>query len=146
MITDILQIIVTYCTQYNAVTCIQLNSDTYTNLYIYRLDISKNNANQKIIEQKKFSKLKILQCSSHSDINNQIYYETKGYHGMVLLDKNDICIKKILKIDSYNCNPHIHNIKHLSNTLEILCCGGFSNIDQNNLDHLKKLKIAPCFL
>lgn len=63
MIVDILQNITNMCLTKCAIRCIQMDTKLYDNIFIYSLDLSNEGSHsveQKIIEQKKFRKLKIL--------------------------------------------------------------------------------------
>ena len=76
MIVDILQTIINYCPLKNQLMCMEINTHTYNNLYVYAIDHKHTNnmskMDQKIIEQKKYSRLKILKSedSCVTDVNH----------------------------------------------------------------------------
>ena len=64
MILDTLQTIINHSLLKNQLSCMEINMYTYNNLYIYAIGYTESSygMDQKIIEQKKYNRLKILNC------------------------------------------------------------------------------------
>lgn len=127
MITDILQTIINRCALRAQIKCIKIDKYVYDNTYIYELDTygkphfpeySEHKIDQKIIEQKKFSRLRKLSCRHNIEINNVDHLaeslEELDCGGRCAIDINKIKLKKIkiLNIEG----------KHSSDKLSIGVC------------------------
>ena len=125
MILDIVQIIVNYSILKNQIVCLQINSYTYNNLYVYSLE-NIPNIDQKIIEKKMFCRLHNLNCFNNNKINNVDHLvntlEILNCGGDCGIDQTHI--SKLKNIKELHCsdNNKINNVNHLANTLEILSC------------------------
>ena len=126
------------------ISIICMNKFTYNNVFIKSL--SSPEISQHIIQQKKFSKLIILDIYDNKNINDVnhlgdtlIELNCGGYtNGVTQLGISKLKNLKYLNI--YD-NNKIKCIRNFADTLEGLNCGGgLSSISQNNLDNLTKLK------
>lgn len=108
MIIDIVQTIINHCVLRNQAKCMKINKYVYDNTFIYELDTygkphfpgyGEYKVDQKIIEQKKFSRLKKLSCYNSIEINN-IDHLTESLEeldcgGRCMIDINKTKFKKI---------------------------------------------------
>ena len=143
---DVLQLILEFVEDIKTTLnlCI-LSKECYEYLKIKELYSIK--LTQKIIEQKKFNKLQILDACYNKYITN-INHLTNT---LVVLDcsscsyginQEGISNLKKLKILNVSYNPHITNIDHLADTLvELECKGDTCGINQKSISKLKKLKV-----
>lgn len=67
MIDDLIQTIVNNSNIKTQLRCMQMDTCVYDNIYVYVLLAAKK-MDQKILEQKKFCKLRILNCSYSQNI------------------------------------------------------------------------------
>jgi len=165
MIIDILQTIIDYANLPSQVYCINIDHNTYDNLYIHALDASKySNIDQKIISQQKFHKLIKLNCHNNCnirDLNNigslcntleildcsqdmLIHNIASNIYDNIIKQSGIIELKKIKVLRCGN-NGGIKNVNCFADTLEELDCSGpHSNIDQRGISKLKVLKDLIC--
>lgn len=154
MIIDILQTILNYGIEVDQINCMSINTFVYSNLYIYKLDCRCNDSrdckykfvNQKILEQKKFSRLKILYCGKTiiNDVNHLKDSLEKLDCSYGYVDQNGI--SELKKLKALNCggNDLIVDVNFLSETLEYLnCCMG-SGISEKGIEKLKKINYLYC--
>lgn len=151
MIIDLLQIIINYSGLKSSIYLSQMDKYVHDNIHIHCLYSPKNYAlSQQVLDQRKYSKLKILLLSHNGknilDINN--FRNTLEYlqcnDSTSQIDQKCISELRKLKVLICNNNPKINNIDHLSETLEKLCCMGNSGISQTNIFKLNKLKSLKC--
>ena len=69
MIYDILQTVVDYGKLTNQIKLMKMDSYIYNNIHIHKV-LDSHNLTQKILEQKKFSKLRVLNCDDNDTITN----------------------------------------------------------------------------
>ncbi len=146
---DILQIIINYCDVKTQIRCMMIDTYTYDNVYIYSLNTEMNyRVDQNVIEQKKFSRIKYLNCSNNEKIKNLNHLaetlKTLKCIQFSGIDQNGISNLKKLKSIDCSLNQKINSVSHLGNTLEELYCSEWSGITQNGINGLKKLKIMDC--
>lgn len=148
MILDIIQNITDYCRLRDQITCTKITSLTNENLYIYEVDTEFKKINQKIVEQKKFSKLKILKCNASRDVKdvNHLADTLIELECCYLCGIDDLGICKLNKLKKLNSswNEKIQNLEHLADILEVLICRGRCGIHQISVFKLKNVKILDC--
>lgn len=157
MILDILQIINNHSKIQQQIFLQVINKNTHNNMYIHFLNISEcPYFGQLELEQKKFGKLKKLNCTQNKNILNvnhlqdtlEILYCGQGIYKNgsrteCRLNQNGISRLKKLRILNCHSNEHITNVNHLCDTLEELYCANhqFNGINQDGISRLKKLKV-----
>lgn len=126
MIVDILRIIVNFCQLKNQIECTGANKCVYSNIYIFSLNCYGLNIDQNILERK-FSKLKILNCRYNSDTNSvkhlEYTLEELNCNGICGIDQKGISELNILKSPYCAHNDKIINVNHLADKLQVLNCG-----------------------
>jgi len=150
MIIDLLQNIVGYSKSPNQIKCSMLNNCTYDNIYIYALDVGEYRINQKLIEQKKFSKLKKLVYKHNDTLNLDHLSDTliilymKEYDPVYSIKQEGI--SKLKKLRALICpdNMSIYDVNHLADTLVCLDCRGVCGINQQGISKLNKVEILYC--
>lgn len=155
MIIDIMQSIVNYVGICDQVNCIMINKFHSKNIYIFNVDASDNsifgsNINQNIIEQHKYSKLKILNCRDNEQIEDVNHLadtlENLDCSGNCAIDQNGISKLDKLKRLIVKSNRKINNINHLTNVLEELHFDGTDKyINRKVLSKFQKVKILNIF-
>lgn len=157
MILDIIQNITDYWHLKDQITCTQINSYTYDNIFIYKIgnmptgiDGQKKQykLNQSIIEQKKFNRLKVLKCCAVGDVKDVnhladtlVELECSYWCG---IDNDGVCkLKKLKKIDC-SWNQKIYDLSHVADTLEVLFCRGKCGINQVSILKFENIKILDC--
>lgn len=159
MIDDILQTIVNYSKPKSQIYISQIDRHTYITIYIYVLDVSRYGYfDQSMLEQEKFKKLKVLDCTGNKKINSVNHLKDTlerlhcgdspilkfGYRIQCGIDQNGISQLEKLKVLHCTGNKDIHNINHLKDTLEELYCGNCSGISQSGISELIKIKKLYC--
>ena len=158
MIMDIMQTICSFCHIKSQIRAISINSLTNSCIYIYKIHFVEdkykvhrnkwpfdpnnvyNNITQRIIEQKKFSKLKCL----HLGTNNNVRDINHLKNTLVELSCFDcrsltkIGVSDLLKLRVLHCK-NIFDLKKLSNSLEELHIEKMRQDDINDLNNLKCL-------
>lgn len=156
MIVDIIQEICLFSGIRDQIKLLEVNKDTNTNLYIYNIskpvakcritpiqtideDPIYRKISQKIIMQKKFSKLKSLYISRYNNniLNLDHLQETLVELFCYANCINNNCVSKLHKLRVlYATNPLIFNYDVLSDTLEKLNTG---DLTQHQIEKLTKL-------
>lgn len=164
MIIDIIQTIINCSDKLlNQIRCMKINKYVYDNTYLYSLH-GKNSHNshriykitQKIIEQKKYSRLVYLDFDNKNHLGNCNKGVTDLTHLAYTLEylncpwdcgvcQDGISKLKKLKILLCGSNNKIYNVAHLADTLEVLKCSGECEIGQDSISELKKLKILDIY-
>ena len=122
MILELIQTIVDYSGLNDQIALIQVDSYTYNNTYIYKLvadNSCESYVDQNVLEQEKFSKMKILDCTHNikiydvnhlSDVLEELYCNGSG------MDQEGI--SKLKKLRIIHCgNTQVANLNHLLNNL-----------------------------
>lgn len=129
MITDIIQNIINFSFVQQQIDLCQMDKYMYNNTYIYKLKIKsryKNIINQKIIEQKKFSRLKKLCVTNVKkiyDVNHLAETLICLKCGILSsIDQSGIAKLKNLKKLVMKGNNYIHNLDNVAHCLEYLDC------------------------
>lgn len=150
MIPDIVQTIEQYCLLKNRLALININKNTYENICVTRLAIlPKMDIN--IFHQKKYSKLKFLDCSNNTNIINlnhlkhslEILYCGSNRNSKNNIDKNSIKDLRKLRILDCSGNHNMTSVNRFADTLEELYCVG-SKISQFGISKLKKIIHFAC--
>ena len=131
MIIDLLQNIVGYSNLRNQIRCSMLDNYTYDNIYIYILNADQHYIDQKIIEQKKFSKLKKLayKNSNISNLNHladtlEILYIGGKFDAKYSIRQEGISKLKKIRVLMCPDNKNIKDVNSLADTLTCLDCRG----------------------
>ena len=147
MILDIAQIIINYSKLDNQINCSQINKYFNNNLYVFYLAIKKS-MNQQVIQQKIFSKLKMLNCYDNKEIYdvNHLKNTLKILicFGTCGIDQSGISDLRYIEKLCCDCNNKINNVNHLKNTLKILYCSENCGIDQNGISELQYVEELRC--
>ena len=150
MIIDLLQNIVNYSSLNTQITCTQVDKYTYDNTYIYVFDASNGEENDptasngtigsigstgkmyepqysqsiidKILIQKRFSKIKKFSCRNNKtihNVNHMEYLEELDCSGSSCgLGQKGIAHLNKLKVIDFTDNYRIKNLCHISDTME----------------------------
>jgi len=149
MIIDLLQTVINYSKLKPQIYITQIDGYVHESVYIFHLTVPKNvRFNQSILEQKKFAKLKKIDCNGNIRISSVNHLadtleelKCNGCRGI-----NQIGISKLTKLKVLKChnNGKIHDINHLANALIELNCSGYCGINQKGLSQLKYLRKLNC--
>lgn len=156
MIIDVLQIISNFLTLKNKIMIHEMNKNT-ENIYIF--SIYTNNVlstksdnictmDQNILLQKKYSKLKILDCGNCAKLTDVNHL--KNTLRVLICNNSGITDEGIAELKNLNVlycsyNQNIHNIEHLYGSLRTLGCEGNScGLKHICLTNMKKLQKLFC--
>ena len=150
MLLDIMQTIEQYCTLRNKIVLINMNIYTYDNIYVTDL-VAFPKMNSDIFYQKKYSKLRSLDCFNNTHITNLSHLKysleklncSSTYCSKSIIDRDSIKDLKKLRILDCSGNRNITSVNRFADTLEELYCAG-SNISQFGISKLRKLTRFVC--
>lgn len=150
---DVVQIICDFCNLKTQINLIRSCKEYDNSLKINSLDCSTGigaKITQKILQQKKFSRLRYLHVPNNKKITNVNHLKDS----LIQLDCRDESgidqegIKELRKLQKLNVwsNNKITNVNHLKDTLIELNCGGFIyGINQEGISELRKLQNLNAF-
>ena len=138
---DVIQIICDFADLKTQLNLCELSKECDNYLKIKELHACE--VTQKIIEQKKFSKLQKLNAYDNPDIKSvnhlaETLLELSCNRGCGINQKGISQLKKLQVLHASN-NSRITSVNHLANTLIYLSCKGGCGINQKGISQLKKL-------
>lgn len=157
MIVDVLTQICEFSYFKDKIKLCQITKSTYSSIYIYSIDRDDMydsvyiKITQSILMQKKFSKIKKLNCYDNSKVNNVNHLkktlEKLNCGGNCMIDIEGISqLEKltVLKCSDNNKICSIVNISNFADTIEELDCSFNDSINQNDINKMIKLKVLKC--
>lgn len=142
----------------NRIVLCQITKSIYDDTYIYSVDRDDMydtvymRITQSVLMQKKFSKIKKLNCCSNPKVNNVNHFkktlEVLNCSGdCCAIDTNGISqLENLISLKCSNNNniSNIASISNFANTIEKLDCSFNSYITQEDINKMTKLRVLKC--